>query len=233
MDALGLIETKGLLPAIECADVMLKAAQVELLGRTLVGGGLVTVCVTGDVGAVKASVEAGAAAVLKIGDSLLISQHVIPRPHREIDTAILADEMAELHKTAGPDRDDSPDGSDGQQMLENFNPTESEMVTDEAESTHMPAPVDGETTRQMEQENPDLVYAKEQLLEFSKTDVDMLITVHGLDAVIPVLKKIPVRALRHLSREYDGMELAGRELSRANKATLLRLLVDYYGTSPS
>jgi microcompartment protein CcmL/EutN len=63
MDALGMIETNGLVPAIECADVMLKAARTTLLSQTLTGGGLVTICITGDVGAVQAAVEAGAAAV--------------------------------------------------------------------------------------------------------------------------------------------------------------------------
>lgn len=87
--ALGLIETKGLLAAIESADAMLKAAEVSLLERTLVGGGLVTISVTGDVAAVKASVEAGVAAVSRIDASLLVSDHVIPRPHMELDDVIL------------------------------------------------------------------------------------------------------------------------------------------------
>ncbi|MEG6617022.1 BMC domain-containing protein [Peptococcaceae bacterium 1198_IL3148] len=85
MQALGLIETKGLIPAIECADVMLKTAQVELVERTFVGSGLVTITVTGDVGAVKASVEAGATAVKRINPLSLISQHVIPRPHPDVE----------------------------------------------------------------------------------------------------------------------------------------------------
>lgn len=85
MQALGLIETKGLLPAIICADVMLKTAQVELVGRTFVGSGLVTISVTGDVGAVKAAVEAGVSAVKQLNNLSLVSQHVIPRPHNDIE----------------------------------------------------------------------------------------------------------------------------------------------------
>ncbi len=92
MQALGLIETRGLLTAIECADVMLKTAQVELVGRTFVGGGLVTIAVTGDVGAVKAAVEAGVTAALQIGHSLLVSQHIIPRPHPDIESIIVVKE---------------------------------------------------------------------------------------------------------------------------------------------
>lgn len=89
MEALGLIETKGLLAAIESADAMLKAAEVRLLDKTLVGGGLVTITVTGDVAAVKASIDAAAAAVGRLGAALLVSQHVIPRPDQELKAIIV------------------------------------------------------------------------------------------------------------------------------------------------
>ena len=81
--ALGMIETKGLVGAIEAADAMVKAANVTLIGKVMVGGGLVTVMVRGDVGAVKAATDAGAAAAGKVGE--LISVHVIPRPHGEVE----------------------------------------------------------------------------------------------------------------------------------------------------
>ena len=82
-NALGMVETKGLVGAIEAADAMVKAANVQLVGKEQVGGGLVTVMVRGDVGAVKAATDAGAAAAEKVGE--LISVHVIPRPHAEVD----------------------------------------------------------------------------------------------------------------------------------------------------
>lgn len=85
-DALGMIETKGLVGAIEAADAMLKAANVSLVGKELVGGGLVTVLVRGDVGAVKAAIDAGGAAAERVGE--LISVHVIPRPHTEVDSIL-------------------------------------------------------------------------------------------------------------------------------------------------
>jgi len=80
--ALGLIETKGLVAAIEAADAMLKAAGVELLGMEKIGSGLVTVMIGGDVGAVKAATEAGAAAASKLGE--VVAVHVIPRPHSDL-----------------------------------------------------------------------------------------------------------------------------------------------------
>lgn len=85
-NALGMIETKGLVGAIEAADAMVKSANVQLVGRVQVGGGLVTVMVRGDVGAVKSATEAGASAAEKVGE--LISVHVIPRPHAEVDAIL-------------------------------------------------------------------------------------------------------------------------------------------------
>ena len=86
-EALGLIETRGLVGSIEAADAMVKAANVKLVGQEKIGGGLVTVMVRGDVGAVKAATEAGAEAARAVGE--LISVHVIPRPHAELE-ALLA-----------------------------------------------------------------------------------------------------------------------------------------------
>ena len=83
LEALGMVETKGLVGSIEAADAMVKAANVRLVGKVLVGGGLVTVMVRGDVGAVKAAVEAGGAAAKRVGE--LVSVHVIPRPHNDVE----------------------------------------------------------------------------------------------------------------------------------------------------
>ena len=85
-DALGMIETKGLIGAVEAADAMVKAANVYLIGREFVGGDLVTVMVRGDVGAVKAATDAGAAAAQRVGE--LLSVHVIPRPHQEVESIL-------------------------------------------------------------------------------------------------------------------------------------------------
>ena len=85
-DALGMIETKGLIGSIEAADAMVKAANVTLVGKERVGGGIVTVLVRGDVGAVKAATDAGAAAAQRVGE--LLSVHVIQRPHSEVETIL-------------------------------------------------------------------------------------------------------------------------------------------------
>ena len=84
--ALGMVETRGLVAAIEAADVMVKAANVTLVGRESIGGGYVTVVITGDVGAVKAAIDAGATAAKRTGE--LVSVHMIPRPHDDVQKVL-------------------------------------------------------------------------------------------------------------------------------------------------
>ena len=83
MDALGMVETKGLVGAIEAADAMVKTAKVVMVGKEYIGAAYVTIFVRGDVGAVKAATDAGAAAARRVGE--LVSVHVIPRPHQEVE----------------------------------------------------------------------------------------------------------------------------------------------------
>lgn len=85
-DALGMVETKGFIGSVEAADAMVKAANVTLVGSEYIGAGYVTVLVRGDVGAVKAATDAGAAAARRVGE--LISVHVIPRPHSEVERVL-------------------------------------------------------------------------------------------------------------------------------------------------
>ncbi|MCC6263572.1 MAG: BMC domain-containing protein [Bryobacterales bacterium] len=100
MEALGMIETKGFIGAIEAADAMVKAANVVLVSKEYVGAGLVTVTVRGDVGAVKAATDAGAAAVRRVGE--LVGVHVIPRPHDDVER-VLPGASKEAAKEAAKD----------------------------------------------------------------------------------------------------------------------------------
>ncbi len=88
-DALGMIETRGLIGAIEAADAMVKAANVTIVTKEYIGAGYVTVLARGDVGAIKAATDAGAAAARRVGE--LVSVHVIPRPHADVERVVLKD----------------------------------------------------------------------------------------------------------------------------------------------
>lgn len=126
MEALGMIETYGLVPSVEAADAMLKAAEVRLIDRSFVKGGLVTVTVTGDVAAVKASVDAGAAAASILGEKCLVSQHVIPRPHEEIEKIV-----TKLHDLSRDDEEKTEGDGDGKEINENhFTKKDADLIFD-------------------------------------------------------------------------------------------------------
>ncbi len=168
-EALGLLETKGLIAAIEGADAMVKAANVRLAGKTIVGGGLVTIVVYGDVGAVKASVDAGLAAATRVGT--VVSSHVIPRPHDEIERILTG----------------------------YFNEDEGDKFADSVET-----------------------------LEITKEILEENVKKHGLNGTLEMIKKISVVKLRHLAREFSGLRITGRDISKANKEKLLLELREYY-----
>ncbi len=123
-EALGMIETKGFVGAVEAADAMVKAANVILVGREYIGAGYVTVLVRGDVGAVKAATDAGAAAARRVGE--LVSVHVIPRPHRELEQVLESSGIvsATAQLSAGPHGQlTSGTQDDGKRSLSSSTPT--------------------------------------------------------------------------------------------------------------
>lgn len=167
LSALGMIETKGLVGAIEAADAMVKAANVTLTGKEHVGGGLVTVMVRGDVGAVKAATDAGAAAAARVGE--LISVHVIARPHDELEPILPGE-----NNTSVP-----------------AEPAEPGLIV-------KPAIKSAATAAPKTKKKPIAVPAD--------------------------IESMSVVQLRKFARSIKGFPIEGREISKANRATLLGLI---------
>lgn len=205
MEALGMIETRGLLAAIESADAMLKAAEVRLLERTFVGGGLVTVTITGDVAAVKASIDAAAAAVNRLGAELLVSQHVIPRPHSELGETIISPvPLAELHS----------------EKTEEFTEIAEDPDTDNNEAS--------ETAELQETTMPAETDEIKDAAEMHKDDMDRLVAEKGIDKAVEIINRCKVVKLRNLAREYKDFGISGRDVSKANKTALIEEFRKYY-----
>jgi len=120
--ALGMVETRGLVGAIEAADAMVKAANVILIGSEYVGGGYVTVMVRGDVGAVKAATDAGAAAAKRVGE--LISVHVIPRPHADVEMILPKSSRGSFggRNAPGETSEAAPEENPGKRVASSRNP---------------------------------------------------------------------------------------------------------------
>lgn len=214
MKALGLIETKGLLAAIESADTMLKAADVSIFEKTYVGGGLVSVAVTGDIAAVKAAVEAGVAAVKKLDASLLVSEHVIPRPHEELYSIIgiknIPTTIEKLDITHGINNSEVNvhDENNMNVITNNDTNTSTEAKESSNEETNVSLQIDIDILQ--------------------KNDLDDLITKDGIEKAIEVLNKIKLSELRSLARQYEDLEITGKAISKASKKLLITKIIEYY-----
>lgn len=198
MQAIGMVETKGLVAAIESSDAMLKAADVSLLDRTFVKGGLVNITVTGEVSAVKASVDAGAASVQRLGEKFLISTHVIPRPHESLEACYFSPGKG----NNGPPENEPP--KSGSEIKESKKETKKEnKASNEVDSK--------------KSINKDDIHKK---------DIDAMVSEKG--SLDDILGSMRVVKLRNLAREYEGFKIAGREISKADKATLIEEFKRFY-----
>ena len=193
MNALGMIETRGLIGSIEAADAMLKAANVTLMNKTQVGGGLVTVMVCGDVGAVKAAVDAGAAAAERVGE--LLSVHVIPRPAADVES------MLDPRK---------PEPTAAKLPLSQQAPAEEEQSVDTAASEKLPT--DAQELVEMESEEP------EESEEGAGEEETFHLDLSSLTS--DDLRKMTVSKLRAVARKLEtGM--SRKEIRFAKKEELI------------
>ena len=220
MQSLGLIETKGMLAAIEAADAMLKAADVGILGKIKVGGGRMNVSVTGDVAAVKAAVDAGMAAVDRLGSGLLLSGHVIARPHEELETVIGGtppmgpDDGGAWAERTGPEaaRDEKrtePASALTEEAAEGVAEEASEETAEEAAEEAQPASPGQLASQAVFAAPPD------------RRTLDRLAAEAGGEAAVKALISLKAAELRTLAKEYPELELAGRDISKASKTLLL------------
>jgi microcompartment protein CcmL/EutN len=194
--ALGLVETKGLVAAIEAADTMVKTANVVLIGKEITRGALVTIKITGDTAAVRSAVDAGAAAAQRVGE--LVSKHVIPRPADGLEVLIFAENP--LRHDAGENvlsREPVQPEKRGGSALAEEPPVQQKEKVQEIIEEPKKEPVQEEPSIMPEGLSPELQEYFKQL------DV---MTVHEL---------------RRLARTVEGLSIFGRQISRANKKELI------------
>ncbi len=227
-----MVETKGMIGSIEAADAMLKAADVSLCEQVLVGSGLVTVIVEGDVGAVKAATDAGAAAAQRVGE--LSSVHVIPRPDSQLDGIA-------IHRPGGnepdpePTPDPTPDTDEKEAEKEPVMLAEKKEGAAEAVSSETVEELPKlEVVKPAEPKKPAVVKAETKETE-AKADEDVSpATVDGwfhaleFDEALEMVKKIPVVKLRKVAREISDFGITGRKVSKAGKGQLLDEFRKYY-----
>ncbi len=214
MQALGFIETRGLIAAIEGADAMLKAAEVRLVERTFVKGGIVTITVTGDVAACRASVDAAASAVARMGGTIL-STHVIPRPHESLDGSMIG----------------SVDPVWEQEEIENTEDKLEEAFEEEPETA------DEETSKEEPEaageEKPDQNPESEaKKAGANRAYVESTVETDGIDKAISVLKRSRTAEIKEmLLGEYPETNLNSESAANMTKREMLDWLKDFYTES--
>lgn len=242
MKALGMIETRGLVAAIEAADAMVKAANVSLTCKEEVGGGLVTVMVRGDVGAVKAATDAGAAAAERVGE--LISVHVIPRPHEELEGILGDPDDAAPKAPEGPVEEVSPEVTEepekdqpeepeaegsGQAEPVETAPEEAEEAPEAQEliSPEETEPEEPEAVPEEAPEAPELSAETDREAEAEKTAAPETGVLEKKKYTPGFLSSKSVAKLRELARELEIDNMTKADIRFAKKQELIEKILDF------
>ena len=222
MQAIGIIETKGLLAAIESADSMTKSANVQILEKVYVGGGLVTIIVNGDVGAVRAAVDAGVAAVKTLGEEFLISEHIIPRPHEDLKAIMEFGQKKEEIKENITDVEVKEQILEKEIVVEKIEETESE---DEIFSDSLEADSQVENLEIVEEEKIEIAIEEKK---FTRKDLEEYLRENKKEEIISELNILKISELRKLLKEYQELNLSNRTISKLNKENLINRILEFY-----
>lgn len=224
--ALGLIETKGLIGAIEAADAMVKAANVKLVSKEKITAALVTIKVVGEVAAVKSAVDAGAAAAQRVGQ--LVSAHVIPRPDDEIESLISdlpISENGEAEKPAEPKirkLKESPKAAETSTSDTLFTSVEKKETSSAKKKVEEKALISRIEELKSEALKEETEATEVQEIEAEVGHVqDEIITDGKTVPPVEELLELNVHKLRHLARAFESFPIKGRQISRANRDELI------------
>lgn len=201
MQALGMIETRGLTGAVEALDAMLKSANVTFVSKEKVGSGLITIMVTGDIGAVKASVDAGAAAAERL--SQLVGVHVMARPHDDLEL-ILKEENKENQEES----------------------LKEELKIEKKDELLENKSLEATVVEEKKEGNEALEEKKNK--ELSKKYLESSFEKEGLEFIEKEIKKASFNNLKKLIKEYSDISIAKKDFAKINKDTLIEKLLTYY-----
>lgn len=234
MQAIGMIETKGLLASIEAADAMVKSANVNILEKVYIGGGYVSITITGDIGAVKSAVDAGVSAVNRLNEKSLVSHHVIARPHydleRIIETTPAIDRKEKDSKQVIPEEIASEDSYDkGKLPIEEIDKNLEEKSLVNMVEKAVNEVLQNEIIEDLEIESLDNEDNGEELeADLNKEEIDNMVDEKGLEEAIGLLNNLKISKVRKLVREYKELELTNKTISKMDKKTLISKLKENY-----
>lgn len=201
MKAFGMIETKGLIAAIEGADVMTKTSNVSLLEKIHIGAGLVTITISGDVGAVKSAVDAGVSAINNLGEGFLVSSHVIARPHEELKDIFVIEKN-------GLAKEQNRDFSEADKLeVEEIVEQEIEEVVEEIQLINIPED-------------------KKEVID--KDLIERWIKEEKINELEEKLNSLKISEVRKILKECKELGLTGKQISKLSKEMIIKKIFEYY-----
>lgn len=243
MESIGLIETKGLLAAIESADVMAKSANIKILEKIYVGGGLVSITICGDVGAVKSAVEAGASAVKRLGENLLVSNHVIARPHEELGSILKVDPLMEKEESileqvltavkveeVNVEEISAEEINVEEELKEEFQ-SELKFKTEVGFESNCKDEMLNLEVKEITLKKIESTDYKNIVDSLVKEKIDQLASENKMIEIENSLKESKISMLRKLIKEYKNFTLASKSISKLSKEDLIKKILDYYKKS--
>lgn len=211
MQAIGMIETKGLLAAIESADSMTKSANVQILEKVYVGGGLVTIIVNGDVGAVRAAVDAGVAAVKTLGEEFLISEHIIPRPHEDLKDIMGFGPKGKEEKINNKET--------------SKNALEEIEIENETFGSNLEIVSEIEKNDIVEEEKLEKVIEDKKI---TRKVVEEYLRENKIEELTSDLTTLRISELRKLLKEHRELNLTSKVISKMDKENLIKKILEFY-----
>ncbi len=216
--ALGLIETKGLIGAIEAADAMVKAANVKLVSKEKITAALVTIKVVGEVAAVKAAVDAGAAAAQRVGQ--LVAAHVIPRPDDQIECLISDLPIQEPKEEIHPKVKKVKEKVEEKPMVDSLFSEVESVQKEKAKKTEVEKPI----VSRIEELKSEALEEVKEISSDEETTTEETEAIISDGVTVPpesALLGLNVHKLRHLARSFENFPIKGRQISKANREVLI------------
>lgn len=211
MKAFGMLETKGLIAAVEGADAMSKTSNINILEKIYIGAGLVTITITGDVGAVKSAIDAGILAIRNLGEDFLISSNIIARPHEELSNVFLIEKnIVFSQEITSKEKNQEIEAEKMPEMLFSKE-SEEESLVEEIETVNKEEEI------------------QERIVVSNREDIEMMLINFEIDKVKELLSAMKISEVRKVFKSYKDNGLTSKQISKLTKENLIKKIFEFHG----
>lgn len=211
MKAFGMLETKGLIAAVEGADAMSKTSNINILEKIYIGAGLVTITITGDVGAVKSAIDAGILAIRNLGEDFLISSNIIARPHEELSNVFLIEKNIVFSQEITSKKKNQEIEAEKMPEMLFSKESEEESLVEEIETVNKEEEI------------------QERIVVSNREDIEMMLINFEIDKVKELLSAMKISEVRKVFKSYKDNGLTSKQISKLTKENLIKKIFEFHG----